>query len=117
MNRIARLLAAVTVANFLTAGTALAVYTPDLPPLRFDRPAENMRVWHYAPAKVNDLCGRLATHANNPQRVAGGGTFYGCAIGGPTQCILIVPQRSSITSVSYDRLYRHERGHCNGWSH
>ncbi len=117
MTRISKLLVAVTVANSLVAGTASAGYMAHLPPSQYDHPADNMRVWQYSPDKVNDLCKRLVTHADNPYRSSGGETLYACAIGGPAQCILIMPQRSSITAVSYDRLYRHERGHCNGWHH
>lgn len=116
MTRISKLLAAVTMANFLAGSAAMAFENP---PPEYDRPANNMNVWHRSPVKVNDLCRRLVTHPDNPYRLAanGGGVFEACAIGGPAQCILVMPQRASITRASYDRLYRHERAHCNGWNH
>lgn len=115
MTKVLNLFAALAVASFL-GGTAAAF---DNPPSEFDHPANNMRVWHYSPAKANDLCGRLLRHGNNPYRLAAsdGSAVEACAIGGPAQCILIMPQRSSITAAKYDRLYRHEVGHCNGWRH
>jgi hypothetical protein len=116
MTKIIKLLAAACVANFLIGSAAMAVYMPHLPPAEFDRPANNMRVWHYSPAKVDDLCRRLVSHQNNPYRFGvAGGVFHACAVGGTEQCILIMPARPSVTKASYDRLYRHERAHCNGW--
>ena len=117
MNRIVKVLAVVTAANFLVASSVMAHSTTELPPAGYDHPAAQMRVWSYSVAKVDDLCGRLVTHKQNPYRVARTGTMFGCAIGGVKQCILIMPKKSGMSTVSYDRLYRHERAHCNGWHH
>jgi hypothetical protein len=101
----------------LLAVSVQAAEPVQAPPAAFIHEAANMRIWHYAPAKVDDLCRRLVTHSRNPYRSSGSGTFHACAIGGQAQCILIMPTRSAVTSASYDRLLRHERAHCNGWSH
>jgi hypothetical protein len=115
MGRISKLIVAVAMLNFMVSGAAAL----DTPPAEFDRPANNMRIWHYSAAKVSDLCQRLVTHRDNPYRLAstGGRAIGGCAVGGTAQCILILPVRSSVSAESYDRLYRHERAHCNGWRH
>ena len=116
MNKTVKFLASSVSATLLAVSVAVA-QSVQAPPSAFDREAANMRIWHYAPAKVDDLCRRLVTHPRNPYRSGGNGTFNACAIGGPSQCILIMPKRSMVTTVSYDQLLRHERAHCNGWSH
>jgi hypothetical protein len=112
-----RVLSIAMAASLIVVSQASAVFMPQLPPAQYDHPAANMRIWNYSPSKVNSLCRRLVSHPSNPHRASGNGTFYSCAIGGPKQCIVIIPRRSSVTNVSYDALFRHERAHCNGWSH
>lgn len=114
MTRVVSFLVSSVSAIFLGISTAAAQQTP---PSAFDHGAANMRIWHFSPAKVDNLCRRLITHPNNPRRSGGAGTFQACAIGGPAQCILVMPLRSTVTSASYNRLLQHERGHCNGWVH
>lgn len=116
MTKTLKFLASTVSATFLVVSVAAAQMV-QAPPAVFNHEAANMRIWHYAPAKVDDLCRRLVTHSRNPHRSGGSGTFYSCAIGGPSQCILVMPKRAAVTSVSYDRLFRHERAHCNGWFH
>ena len=99
--------------NAAAATSAFAVYMPHLPPSAYDRPAANMKIWHYSAAQVNNLCRRIMDKAGSH---AGDGNVYGCAVGGPAQCILIMPHEG-VTTVNYQALYRHERAHCNGWRH
>jgi hypothetical protein len=112
MRSIGSLLVGAMISSATVTG-AWAVYMPHLPPAAYDRPAANMRVWHYSAAQVNNLCRRIMNKAGSE---ASGGTVYGCAVGGPSQCILIMPHKT-VTTVNYQALYRHERAHCNGWHH
>jgi hypothetical protein len=113
MLRLIGLALAAAAINAAAATSALAVYMPHLPPSAYDRPAANMRIWHYSEAQVDSLCRRIMNKAGTE---SSGGKVYGCAVGGPAQCILIMPPEG-VTTVSYHALYRHERAHCNGWRH
>ena len=73
------------------------------PPRRYDYEPTNMVVEEMTPAKAQRWCG-------HSKRVA-------CAMPLEKGCLGVMPARRFLTGDAYERLIRHERGHCNGWRH
>ena len=102
LRRFTSLLAAFVSAAAVSACTGLVTG-------QHDRPAANMIVHHMNPGRVAHHCGAHMS-AHRAQAL-------GCAIGDERLCLVFLPHKASVGLVAYERLYRHERAHCNGWRH
>ena len=91
--------------------SALILAQLALPSAEFDHPAENMIVRHHSPTQVERRC-----RVHWPQHR---GQIVGCAllVRNERICIVYLPHEASVGPAAYERIYRHERGHCNGWRH
>ena len=78
-------------------------------PEKYDHASANMIVRHTSVAGVARRCGRHMP-AHRAQ-------ILGCALGNEKLCLVFLPHKASVGAVAYERLYRHERAHCNGWKH
>lgn len=83
--------------SLMFSATAAHAFGIQPPPARYDKPAFNVAVQFESKSKIKRFCG-------NPLAV-------GCAYAHSNGCTIIVPPGTSKASL----LFRHERGHCNGW--
>lgn len=81
----------------------------EMVPARHDHSASRMIVKHMSLVEVARRCSRHlpAVRAQT----------FGCALGDERLCLVYLPHKTSVGSQTYERLYRHERAHCNGWRH
>ena len=81
----------------------------EMVPARYDHSAGRMIVKHMSLVEVARRCSRYlpAVRAQT----------FGCAMGDDRLCLVYLPHKTSVGPKAYERLYRHERAHCNGWRH
>jgi hypothetical protein len=82
--------------------SAAVLESVSLPPPQYDYVPESFEVRHVPMNQIRDFCG---THA------------AGCAAVKEHKCFIILPPRELFSAAAYERVLRHEYGHCNGWDH
>ena len=90
---------------------ALAETIPYLPPAQYDHePRIPVRVIYVD--DIQTLCTRTSASP-----VPEGKNIWACAgiAKGGKVCVIFMPKGTSPKRYAF--LYRHERGHCNGWRH
>ena len=78
-------------------------------PERDDHFAGRMIVKHMSVTEVAHQCARHLPDVR--------ATALGCALGDARLCLVYLPHKASVGPHAYERLYRHEHAHCNGWRH
>lgn len=80
-------------------------------PSEFNRPHDG-NVIHATPDEVRDICTRLGDRGfvrfEDP---------LACAVFGPEFCTVLIPFPEFLPPYEYVRRLKHERAHCNGWTH
>ena len=94
------------------AAKSLKFHVPVKPPARYDHPHPALRVIELSLDEVDRRCRKLGGRA--PM----GMSIKGCSLvgDGHKSCWVVIPSRESVPDSTYDAIFRHERGHCNGWA-
>ncbi len=81
------------------------------PPARFDKPHPGGTTkYYFARSNMHARCVALLGRDVHPRTV-------GCASSASGRCIIYMAQEVRSYPDLHDRLFRHERAHCNGWVH
>jgi hypothetical protein len=87
---------------------------PHLPPKEFDKPYIGMGalvIMRQTPDEIAKLCPNAERRPNT--------ILLGCARGSRDNCTIYIADDETLKKYNedYEIVYRHERGHCNGWRH